>query len=316
VSIAHSNSERLVRLINDILDIEKIESGKLTFDMLPVDLRQVLSLALEANRGFAERYGVRLEISSAPEKAIVSADADRLMQVLTNLISNAVKFSPSEGTVSTSIRRNGDHCRISVADRGSGIPEDFKSRIFSKFAQADASATREKGGTGLGLSIVREIITRLGGSVGFEDRPGGGTLFYVDLPAADEGSYSMKPGRAGQPILLHIDDDPDVLRVVASAFEDRAFVTSVTSLEAAREVLGGCGFDLIILDVALGDGSGLELLPHIRSLPCQAPVILFTAQDTGPELAGQADAVLTKSRATLDQLVETVQALLEPERAS
>jgi signal transduction histidine kinase len=118
VSIAHSNSERLVRLINDILDIEKIESGKLTFDMLPVDLRQVLSLALEANRGFAERYGVRLEISSAPEKAIVSADADRLMQVLTNLISNAVKFSPSEGTVSTSIRRHGDHYRISVADRG------------------------------------------------------------------------------------------------------------------------------------------------------------------------------------------------------
>jgi CheY-like chemotaxis protein/anti-sigma regulatory factor (Ser/Thr protein kinase) len=313
VSIAHSNSERLVRLINDILDIEKIESGKLAFEMQPVRLRQLLAQAIEANRGFAEQYGVKLEIEFATENAIVSADPDRLMQVLTNLISNAVKFSPGGGAVSTSILRKGDQYRISVADRGSGIPEEFRGRIFSKFAQADASATREKGGTGLGLSIVREIVTRLGGTVAYEDRPGGGTVFHVDLPAAEEesGIFSTNSGVAGQPILLHIDDDPDVLRVVASAFEDRAFVTSVNSLDAARDALSGCGFDLIILDIALGDGSGLELLPQIHNLPCRAPVVLFTAQDTDPELASQADAVLTKSRATLDQLVETVDALLQ-----
>ena len=314
VSIAHSNSERLVRLINDILDIEKIESGKMAFDVRPVPLRQLVGQAIDATRGYAARYGVRLEFESRPDIGPAMADPDRLMQVLSNLLSNAIKYSPRDGCVSVSVSGRGGLCRISVADRGPGIPEEFRSRIFAKFAQADGSATREKGGTGLGLSIVREIVTRLGGQVSYEDRHGGGTIFHVDLPAAEvrEAAVTSGTGGQGQPILLHIDDDDDVLRVVASAFEGKAFVTSATSIEAAREVLGGCGFDLVILDVALGDGSGLDLLPQIHLLPCRPPVVLFTARDADPELASQADAVLTKSRASLSQLVDTVEALLQP----
>jgi PAS domain S-box-containing protein len=312
ITIAHSNSERLVRLINDILDIEKIESGKMNFALQPVELGAALEQAIEANRGFADNLGVQLVRERPTAPALTLADPDRLMQVITNLLSNAAKFSPQGETVTIALSTEGERHRITIADRGAGIPEEFKGRIFSKFAQADGSDTRAQGGTGLGLSIVREIVIRLGGSVGFEARDGGGTVFSVDLPIHEpqQGTQVPTAAHAGEPTLLHIDDDPDVLRVVASAFEGRARVTSAQTLDDARELLGGCGFDLIILDIALGQGSGLELLPQIEALPCRAPVVLFTAQDTDEELAGHADAVLTKSRASLTLLVETVEGLL------
>jgi CheY-like chemotaxis protein len=312
ITIAHSNSERLVRLINDILDIEKIESGKMNFAVEPVELGATLEQAIEANRGFADNLNVELVLQPLAGPAMTLADPDRLMQVITNLLSNAVKFSPPGAAVTIAVATGADHHRITVADRGPGIPEEFRARIFAKFAQADGSDTRAQGGTGLGLSIVREIVTRLGGSVGYEPREGGGTVFHVDLPVhvPQPGSEAPAPGPAGEPTLLHIDDDPDVLRVVASAFEGRARVTSAETLDDARELLSGCGFDLIILDIALRQGSGLELLPQIAALPCRAPVVLFTAQDADPQLASHADAVLTKSRASLQLLVETVERLL------
>jgi PAS domain S-box-containing protein len=312
ITIAHSNSERLVRLINDILDIEKIESGKMNFALQPVELGAALEQAIEANRGFADNLNVQLVLEPVPAPALTLADPDRLTQVITNLLSNAAKFSPSGEAVSIGLATQAGCHRITVADRGPGIPDEFRSRIFSKFAQADGSDTRAQGGTGLGLSIVREIVTRLGGSVGFEPRDGGGTVFHVDLPVhvPQQGAQAPALGTAGEPILLHIDDDPDVLRVVASAFEGRARVTSAQTLDDARELLAGCGFNLIILDVALGQGSGLELLPQIQALPCRAPVVLFTAQDTDDELSAHVDSVLTKSRASLALLVETVEELL------
>jgi CheY-like chemotaxis protein/anti-sigma regulatory factor (Ser/Thr protein kinase) len=312
ITIAHSNSERLVRLINDILDIEKIESGKMNFALQPVELGAALEQAIEANRGFADNLNVQLVLEPVAEPALTLADPDRLTQVITNLLSNAAKFSPSGEAVSIGLATQADRHRITVADRGPGIPDEFRSRIFSKFAQADASDTRAQGGTGLGLSIVREIVTRLGGSVGFEARDGGGTVFHVDLPVhvPQQGAQAPAPGPAGEPVLLHIDHDPDVLRVVSSAFEGRARVTSAQTLDDARELLAGCGFDLIILDVALGQGSGLELLPQIQALPCRAPVVLFTAQDTDGAVSAHVDAVLTKSRASLALLVETVEGLL------
>ena len=111
------------------------------------------------------------------------ADPDRLAQVFTNLLSNAIKFSPAENEVVVGIEKGAEMVRITVRDHGSGIPDNFKPIIFEKFAQADATNTRQKGGTGLGLSIVKEIVGRLGGKVGFYDAPGGGTIFHVDLPA-------------------------------------------------------------------------------------------------------------------------------------
>jgi PAS domain S-box-containing protein len=179
--IAQKNSQRLVRLLNDILDIEKIEFGKVAFDLERIVVRPLIEQAIESIRGLADGIPIRLESGNA--SAEVYADSYRLLQVFTNLLSNAIKFSPAGQEVVVEIEKVADAVRISVRDHGHGIPQEFKSHVFEKFAQADASDARQKGGTGLGLSIVKEIVTRLGGEVSFEDAPGEGTIFRVALPA-------------------------------------------------------------------------------------------------------------------------------------
>lgn len=181
LEIAVSNSDRLVRLINDILDVEKIESGGVAFAMQPLALQPLIVQAVAANDAYAAQFCVRLAIVSTTE-AVVCADSDRLMQVLTNLISNAVKFSPPDSVATISVEQVGMSVRISVTDCGPGIPHGFRTRIFQKFAQADSSDTRQKGGTGLGLSISKAIIERCGGVIGFASEEGQGATFYFELP--------------------------------------------------------------------------------------------------------------------------------------
>jgi signal transduction histidine kinase len=185
LSIASTNTQRLVRLINDILDIEKLESGRVVFDFARVNLRSLVEQAIEANRDFAQGHNVSIRLLESPSVDEVRADADRLAQVLTNLLSNSIKFSPAGSEVVVSIANREVSHRISVRDHGIGISGDFRAHLFEKFAQADATNSRQKGGTGLGLSIVKQIVERLGGEVGFEDAPGGGSVFYVDLPIWD-----------------------------------------------------------------------------------------------------------------------------------
>jgi PAS domain S-box-containing protein len=434
VSIAHSNSKRLVRLINDILDIEKIESGQVVFNFKRVNARVLAEQVIEANRAYADGFGVRITLDAASQAGDVPADPDRLAQVVTNLLSNAIKFSPRNGEVVVATEQQGEHVRISVRDHGNGIPAEFKPRVFEKFAQADASDARQKGGTGLGLSIVREIVTRLGGTVGFADADGGGTIFYVDLPgwaqiarreldaerapgairilfceddpdaamalreglrplgfstdfahdpndavtrattegyaaflvdfempdadgmslirllraepeiyktpiviisadrvgAKEEASklgvfkWITKPidvyelaqildsavasGECRRPCILHVDDDPDTLDLVAFTLESIATVTSVDSVEKARQALLTHHFDLAVIDVVVGSVSGLELLPELRSRSgVPIPVIIFSAH--APNLAPdpQVETRLDKSRASLDDLVAAIQ---------
>ena len=181
--LAQSNSKRLVKLVNDILDIEKLESGQVVFRFSLVEIRPLIEQIVEANRGFADTYLVRLRPDIGTDGELW-ADPDRLSQVVTNLISNAIKFSPPNGEVVVAVEPRGDGLRLSVRDQGEGIPAEFKPRIFQKFAQADGTNTKKTGGTGLGLSIVKEIVGRLGGDVGFTDASGGGTIFYVDLQSA------------------------------------------------------------------------------------------------------------------------------------
>lgn len=183
LTIAQTNSQRLVRLVNGILDIEKIESGKLVFVLKRVEARSLVEQAIEANRGFAEGFGVRLRLDAASEAGELRGDPDWLIQVVTNLLSNAIKFSPLGEEVVIGVEKRGGNVHISVRDHGHGVPDDFKARVFEQFAQADTSDARQNGGTGLGLSIVKQIVTRLGGQVGFGDAPGGGAIFHVDLPA-------------------------------------------------------------------------------------------------------------------------------------
>lgn len=182
LEIAYTNSQRLVRLINDILDIEKLESGRVVFSLRRVEVCSLIEKTIDSISSFSENHDVRVRIEDSSVVADVRADADRLAQVVTNLLSNAIKFSPLHNEVVISIEKGMDTVRILVRDHGPGISTAFKSRVFERFAQADATNARRKGGTGLGLSIVKQIVERLGGEVGFIGAPGGGTIFYVELP--------------------------------------------------------------------------------------------------------------------------------------
>jgi PAS domain S-box-containing protein len=438
LAIAHSNSQRLVRLINDILDIEKIESGKMVFALQPVDVRALVEQAIESNRGYAEGFDVPVRLDPGADHAVIRVDPDRMMQVITNLLSNAVKFSPRGEEVVVGVENKGRSARISVRDRGPGIPDDYKARIFEKFVQVDATDTRQKGGTGLGLSIVKQIMLRFGGEVGFDAAPGGGTAFYLELPCweqleileaerlgrggralvllceddrdaaavltarlraagfltdvaytAEEAvrgaatrayaailvdlqlpdsdgislikqlraqpryhntpivvvSADPRRGREDQrssalnvldwlekpvdterlvrvldrpivrdsfarPRILHLDDDRDVLRLVAQALASSADVVSVESIDEARHALDRQEFDLAVLDVALAEGFGLDLLPDLCGRNGQPiPVVVFSAQDS-PQVAARVLAVLSKSRASFDSLVATLRRLV------
>jgi len=182
LSIAHANCQRLVRLVNSILDMEKIESGKVVFVLKRIEIRALVEQVIESNHEFAKGHGVRIRLDAAAESGELRGDSDWLVQVVTNLLANAVKFSPPGEEVVIGIAKRPGNIRVSVRDHGRGIPDNFKARIFEKFAQADASDARKEGGTGLGLSIVKQIVTRLGGQVTFDNAPGGGAIFHVELP--------------------------------------------------------------------------------------------------------------------------------------
>ena len=431
--IACNNSDRLVRLINDILDIEKIESGRMNFSLRPVLLEQVAQEAVHANEGFGREHGIAITLDNTLPGAKVLADPDRLNQVITNLISNAAKFSPKGETVRVSLATHEDGVRLSVADRGPGIPEEFRARIFEKFSQSDSSDTRKVGGTGLGLSISKAIVERFGGELSFDSERGAGTVFHVDLPLWSDApiqphdehregagpavlvceddmdmarvlaallesrgmqadvAYSAEeawqklaendyaamtldlglPGQdglsllrqmrgetrtaqlpvlivsgnkpddaeqavagldvedwllkpidearlvravrriagktgAGLPRVLHVEDDPDIFRVVAGMLDGVAKPVPAATLAAARAALEGDGaFDLILLDIGLPDGSGLDLLPEAAER--DIPVVIFSAHEPDSDTAGSVAAVLVKSRTDNTRLVSIVE---------
>ena len=186
VMIAHDSCERLVRLVNDVLDIQKIEAGSMHFERHAQPLLPVAEHALAGMQAYAEQMGValQLECEDAARGLSAAIDHDRLVQVLTNLLSNAVKFSPRGARVTLALCLHADRARLSVRDQGAGIPPAFQPRVFQRFAQADGADTRQKGGTGLGLSISKSLVEEHGGQISFETAPGAGTTFHVDLPLA------------------------------------------------------------------------------------------------------------------------------------
>ncbi|CAN5244981.1 hypothetical protein BH11PSE4_BH11PSE4_37690 [soil metagenome] len=188
LAVANANCKRLVLLVNDILDVEKIESGGMSYDVKPTEIRELVEQAIEEARGIAIESGVTVKLEEDSACGMVMADSDRLIQVFTNLISNAVKFSAPGSEVAVMIIEHQGSIEISVRDHGPGIPEAYKYMIFEKFVQVDASDRRTKGGAGLGLSIARQITVALGGKIHFEAAPGGGTRFLVALPKLPQGA--------------------------------------------------------------------------------------------------------------------------------
>ncbi|MCE5365282.1 PAS domain-containing sensor histidine kinase [Pseudomonas anguilliseptica] len=180
--IAQSNSQRLSGLINDLLDMDKLVAGKMTFDLQALRLWPLLEAAIEQNQPYAAQHSVALHLKPPQLEVEVRVDRQRFDQVMANLLSNAAKFSAPGADVEVSAALAVTRVRISVRDFGMGIPEAFRARIFGKFSQADATDTRQKGGTGLGLAITKELIERMAGAIGFESVEGQGTVFWVELP--------------------------------------------------------------------------------------------------------------------------------------
>ncbi|MBC3806680.1 PAS domain S-box protein [Undibacterium seohonense] len=181
--IALNNAERLGRLINDLLDMQKIEANMMDFNFQRLPLAGLIADVLESNQAFAQRLGVSLVLEGDVSHCSLRVDADRFAQVMANLLSNACKYSPTGEQVTIRLTPQQQSClKIEVIDRGPGIPASFSERIFQKFTQADASDTRAKDGTGLGLTIAKELVEKMDGTIGFYPNPLGGTIFFVEFP--------------------------------------------------------------------------------------------------------------------------------------
>lgn len=188
LSIAYSNCERLVGLINDILDIEKIETNEIEFQLTLIDINKFAQEAIEINQPRSEDFDVKLNLIKADKTIYVKADYNRLMQVLTNLIENAMRFSPLGGRVDVSVSIYDELVRVAVTDHGQGVPEEFRKHLFEKFSQADLSTIRKHGGSGLGLNISKTIISKLNGNLNYQSIPDVGSTFYFELPISHEFS--------------------------------------------------------------------------------------------------------------------------------
>ena len=186
VSIAMQNCERLVRLINDILDSERMMSGKMQFSFEPVDASAIIERCLRETESFAAGNGVRMHYSAPGKPVTVRADRHRLAQVMTNLLSNASKFSPSGSEVEVTLGSAGTVARVEVSDRGPGVPAPLAPRLFERFMQVDATNVRRVSGTGLGLAICKGLVERMNGHIGYLPRDGGGSVFFFELPLWQE----------------------------------------------------------------------------------------------------------------------------------
>jgi len=182
VKIANNNSKRLARLVDDLLDLDKLQSGSLKLHLKETDLAALLTEAKQQNDPYAEQLGVSIELRPPSHPIAVRVDDHRILQVMSNLLSNAAKFSPAGGTVRLEAEAGDDWATISVADDGTGISPEFRERLFSRFAQEDASSDKRHSGTGLGLAITKEIVDRHGGSIEVDSEVGRGSTFRVSLP--------------------------------------------------------------------------------------------------------------------------------------
>ncbi|MBU2955867.1 PAS domain S-box protein [Marinobacter sp. F3R08] len=305
--IAQQNTRRLIQLVNDLLDLNKLSADEMNFSIQRLDVSTVLEQAIEQMMSYAEPYGVRLRITG-DTSGHIKADPDRLLQILLNLISNACKFSPQGESVDIHCEPDAeDGALISVVDRGSGIPESFRSRIFERFAQAQASDNRAKGGTGLGLAVTRELVERMGGVIGFESREGEGARFWFRFPRAEVRKV-QEPGIAR---VLHVEDDADLAAVVRGQLASLARVDRAETLREAHERLRQVSYDLILLDLKLEDGNGLSLWETIHRSQPSVPVVILSGYEVPRAIASKVAAVVQKASVTPGEIEARVSELLK-----
>ncbi|NTX63492.1 response regulator [Myxococcus sp. CA051A] len=294
VRIARSNTERLIRLINDILDLEKMEAGKLELKLAPLEGPELVDATFSGLRGVADAAGVALRavVEDAPR---VKGDRDRLIQVLTNLVSNAVKFSPRGAEVAVHVRLEAPgRVRFSVVDRGPGIPEVQRGQLFARFHQLDGSDTRSKGGTGLGLAISQAIVNQHGGSIEVESALGTGSTFTFTLDAARSvsGSHpvvgaSVKDSSRYNVLVATADTELSALLRGLLSQEGYRVVRAASLAEAAK-VLEETPPDAVVLDTQMPDGQALDWVRSLREQPRthELPVLAVSGRSAEGEGVG------------------------------
>ncbi len=297
LGIVQENSDRLVSLINDLLDISRIESGRVHLKIEPLDVAEVIEGVVDTFRTVADAQGVTLEWHVARGLPKMAGDRDRAGQVLMNLVSNAIKYSPGGGTARIEAHRHGGEVVISVADSGIGISEEDQRQLFTKFFRVDSSLTREIGGTGLGLSICKSVVELQGGRIWATSTSGEGSTFAFTVPVAPEELVRTPdvagPARASGTVLV-IDHDPEIADLVEAYLRKRGYdVVKATSAAEARARVAEASPCLITLDVMLDDVDGFELLQQLKDDPSTAEVpilVLSIVCDEGKSLRlGAAD---------------------------
>jgi PAS domain S-box-containing protein len=299
LTIIERNARTQAKLIEDILDVSRIVSGKLVLNLGPTKVADAVSAAVETVTPAAEAKEIAIEIENADPSLVITADAERVQQIVWNLLSNAVKFTPKGGRVKIATDRRGSDMRIRVTDTGEGIRASVLPLIFERFQQADASTTRRHGGLGLGLAIVKQLVSAHGGSVYAESAGLGlGASFVVLLPArsvvpAMGRASRVTPTAEARPAnsegprldglrLLVVDDEPDARDVVSEALRERGAEVHVAgSATEALEKLGAVRPDVIVSDIGMPETDGYSLMRSIRARPPEAggrtPAVALTA---------------------------------------
>jgi len=304
LEIAMTNTDRLVHVINNILDVVQLERGQGRMHPIPMILASSIRRAVTTANVEAQRRRIMIEVDVPDNLPAVKADAARIEQVLLNLLSNAVKFSPKDGRVIISARQEGEMVHVSVQDFGRGMSAEFIRRLFSKFEHAQGALTRESQGAGLGLAICKHLVEAHGGKIWVNSLEGAGSTFHFTLPtiaivpAEQESKPLLESPRAGGKLVLVIEDDPDAARIIAYVFESLGHkVIAVHSGNEAIEVARRHHPDLLTLDLGLPDMDGFVVLRTLRKSgeTTNTPIICISAEpDSGTALADGADYYLEK----------------------
>jgi signal transduction histidine kinase/CheY-like chemotaxis protein len=304
------NADAQARLIDDLLDVSRIISGKVRLEMMPVDPASFVEAAVVAHLPAAEAKGVRVEASAVPGAGVVRGDPERLQQVVWNLVSNAIKFTPRGGRVEVRVARADARVEITVADTGKGIAPEFLPHVFDRFRQADATTTRRHRGLGLGLAIVRHLVELHGGEVRAESEgEGRGATFTVELPAqilagpAPRAPAPPPAARLDGVRVLVVDDEADALGMLRVALEQLgAEVETAASAAEALDAFARRAPDVLVSDIGMPDVDGYELARRVRELPGErggrVPAVALTAyaraEDRGLAKAAGYDAHVPK----------------------
>ncbi len=307
--IAVTNTDRLIRLINDILDLERMQSGRAPLQIRRCSLRDLAQQAIDTMTAMADANTVHLALepytiaqAASPEALFFDGDADRILQVLTNLLSNAIKFSPPASTVRIHTEATADSILLKVVDEGRGIPLDQLDSIFDRFQQIEPSDARQKGGTGLGLAICRSIVQQHSGSIWAQRNLGPGTTLYVMLPrttrATDIVAGATPPPR-GEGSILVCDDDAGIRTVVSEHLQRQGYtVIEAVSGEQALVLAAENQVEAILLDLYMPGLSGWETLQRLRNNPMTAniPVVILSVLSSTlrPQLTGDAQGWVQK----------------------